>query len=829
MSNYVGIDLGTTNSAICSYDGESTRLYKSPEQNDVTPSAIFFDRRGNKYVGLRAYNNAPRNPDCAAVLFKRLMGTKTPVPIAAIDQVMTPEECSAEILRTLFGYLPDEIRNNEQTGTVITVPAAFNQMQKDATLAAAEMAGIGRTALMQEPVAAIMAVMRERKTDGTFIVYDFGGGTLDIAIAESLAGRVTLLSHGGIAMCGGRDFDRAVLDNVVKPWLTEQFDLPEAFAADPKYRTVVTMATWAAERAKIELSSREETVISLSESELAVRDASGTEMYLDVPLSRSILNELIDERINESIAATRSTIEKAGLTPHDIERIVFVGGPTHYKPLRDKVSFELGIAVSTDVNPMTAVALGAAVFAESIDWSSERRGRKSSKGTISTGTNMEVTFAFAARTPGATARLVVKVAGSPAKGSEFQVDSMDTGWSSGRMPLRDGASLDLPLGQSGDNAFKIHVFDSIGGPVSLPDNRIVISRTAATIDAIPASSSVSIEVLDQLGGRSAPFFLVREGDALPRTGVAKFKAAVPLKAGSRDSINLNIWEGDIDQPISDNRPVGAMQIRGTDFDSGIIQPGAELICEYQIMDSGNIVLEVSVPSIGGTFHSGRNFYTRQLGEIDFTRATRQVIDEAKRLRERVGAVSSKVDDERLDALLDRLDELELLDESTSDPEKAKEAMDQVLEAKKVLAQVRKDHLKDIQQMDLESCRSLFDEAIRKIGRPAEITAFDNLTRTAERAIGTMGFDALLDEMKGRNFQILWRQDWFVADRFKQMADEPWRFPEADKHRELVRVGRVALQADDFDKLRAVVQLMYASSIGLGKADDMLKSANIVRG
>src|SRR4051812_33688347 len=135
MAYYVGIDLGTTNSAICSYDGENIRLYKSPNQEDVTPSAIFIDRRGNKYVGRRAYDNAPRNPDSAATLFKRIMGTSTPVKLPAVNLTMTPEECSAEILRLLFGYLPEEMRNSRDIGTVITVPAAFNATQKQATMA----------------------------------------------------------------------------------------------------------------------------------------------------------------------------------------------------------------------------------------------------------------------------------------------------------------------------------------------------------------------------------------------------------------------------------------------------------------------------------------------------------------------------------------------------------------------------------------------------------------------------------------------------------------------------------------------------------------------
>ena len=147
MKNFVGIDLGTTNSAICSYDGSDTRIWKSPEQNDVTPSAIYIGRIGrreNKYFGQRAYDAAPRSPGNAATLFKRFMGTSTPVEFSAAGVTLTPEECSAEILKVLFGYLPEEIRNDPDTGTVITVPAAFNEMQKDATMQAATMAGIGK-------------------------------------------------------------------------------------------------------------------------------------------------------------------------------------------------------------------------------------------------------------------------------------------------------------------------------------------------------------------------------------------------------------------------------------------------------------------------------------------------------------------------------------------------------------------------------------------------------------------------------------------------------------------------------------------------------------
>ena len=373
MKNYVGIDLGRTNSVICTYDGSQTQIWKSPAMKDVTPSAIYIDRQGNEYVGQTAYDAAPRSPDNCAILFKRFMGTNIRLQLPAVNLTLTPEECSAKVLATLFGYLPEEIRNSPDTGTIVTVPTAFNQMQKSATMEAAKMAGIGKVTLIQEPVAAVMSIMhRIGKTNGIFLIYEFSRGTFDVALADSIRGRVNLLAQGGIQMCGGRDFDRSLVNNLVLPWLHENFELPDDFCTNPTFKPLLRLATWATERAKIELSARDETMINLSE--IGMLDLEGNEVYLDIPLQRSIFDNLIENQVNDTITAARETLLEAGLTPNDLESIVWVGGPTHYKPLRDKVAFELGITGDTlAVNPMTAVAEGASIFAKSIDWHSEGR------------------------------------------------------------------------------------------------------------------------------------------------------------------------------------------------------------------------------------------------------------------------------------------------------------------------------------------------------------------------------------------------------------------------------------------------------------------------
>jgi molecular chaperone DnaK len=216
------------------------------------------------------------------------------------------------------------------------------------------------------------------------------------------------------------------------------------------------------------------------------------------------------------------------------------------------------------------------------------------------------------------------------------------------MALKDGVAVELILAKPGVNTFKVFVFDTKGGPVALQNDKIIISRTAASIDAIPASHSIGVEARNKLGGRLVLDYLVREGDQLPKKDKKTFKTEESLKAGSPGSIKFKLWEGEISDPINDNRFIGMFEIKGSDFDDGVIAAGAEMICEYEVQDSGNIMMEVSVPSIGGSFHSGRNFYSRQDGQIDYTKASKLVEEQSEHTLQRLEEMASKIDDPRLD-------------------------------------------------------------------------------------------------------------------------------------------------------------------------------------
>ena len=387
------------------------------------------------------------------------------------------------------------------------------------------------------------------------------------------------------------------------------------------------------------------------------------------------------------------------------------------------------------------------------------------------------------------------------------------------------------MAKPGENLFKVFVFDAVGGPLTLAQDKIVIARTAAQIDAIPASQSIGVEAREKIGGRVMLDYLIREGDQLPKKGRKTFKAEESLRAGAAGSIKFKLWEGGIEDPVADNRFIGMFEIKGSDFSDGVIAKGAELVCEYEVLDSGNIVLEVTVASIGGSFPSGRNFYSRQEGQIDYTKASKRIDEESERVGNRLDEIASKVDDPRLDQARERLDRAASAKGSEGDPETAKQAMDDIQEAKKLLAQTRKEHQKVIRQLELSKTVEFYNVRVREHARPAESGAFDNLAKTAQRAIDNNSgdFESHLDELRGKNFMILWRQDWFIIDRFKWLAEDAFLFPDANEHAELCKIGRQALQSNDIDKLRQVVGHLDSTRIGTAGEDDMVAGSNILVG
>jgi molecular chaperone DnaK len=826
MTVFAGIDLGTTNSAISTFDGENVRTYKSPEQNDVTPSVLFWAKRGGLIVGQRAYENAARTPASAASLFKRIMGTNTPVRVETSEgtKELTPEECSAEVLRALFAYLPEEVRATGDVATIITIPAAFNSMQRDATMAAARAAGIGRVRLLQEPVAAVMSVMRNGNQNGTFIVFDLGGGTLDITIAESHNGRVSVQRNGGAQMLGGRDFDRLLVDNVVKPWLVETFDIPEDFASDPKYMPLLRVASWAAEKAKIELSSREEASISLDETQTNLRDESGQEIYVHIPVTRVQLDALIAGRLTEAIEETRKTLEEAHLTFDQIERIVFVGGPTNYAPLREKVSSELGIRGSTEVNPMTAVSEGAAIYAESADWNDSDSATSQEPVPAAAG---GVSVRFEERTPTDSALVITLFDDTSAK--HFVVfDNLDDGWTSGRIESQGTLEFTLDLKIKGANHFRVKVYVD-GNQSPIHESDFEIRRSSSVVESIPASHRVGVQVMDS-DKRSRLANLVEAGEALPKNGSQTFYSRRTITAGEPVSLTLALWEGEIDDPVTDNRPIGVLRISGTDFAEGTINEGDALICEYEIKDSGEISLNVVVPSIQGVFNSfGRNLYSRTENQINFEDAHLIVAERLESIASRIQALNDVIQNPELAQALDRL-QMAKDGIIPGDAESIQQAEETDLQAKRTLGAVSKKNKTVMNRLK-------HAEASQEYAAEHEAHATNTQKELVNDLFGVLrhdldtdsdDFDDHLGHLKEIFKEIWFSQPKNLKGNFEWLASRPHLFNDRDDFEKLVADVRAAIKKNDDSALRRSLYALHQARIDYDSADErtFIDQANI---
>ena len=317
---------------------------------------------------------------------------------------------------------------------------------------------------------------------------------------------------------------------------------------------------------------------------------------------------------------------------------------------------------------------------------------------------------------------------------------------------------------------------------------------------------------------------------MPKKGTIMFKAGQTLKAGSNESINIKLWEGNISSPIDDNRFIDVLKIAGTDFDSGVIPTGAEIECEYEMSDSGTISIEASIPCIGASF-SNRNFYSRQEGQIDLTDID-TLAEQGRSVLDRVETMSKKIADPNLEQARAKAERAANLDSQPDcEPEDVQKANNDLLDAKKIINKARMNNLKMMRQLDLDDYVDFFNEAIRQYATPAEIQTFESLVRTAQKSIdrNDTDFDNILDTLKSNGTFVLIRQDWFIVDWYKRITVSSANYVDKTRFAELKRLGDRALAEDDMGQLRTVLSELLKIRIYADSGEGMYDTANIIKG
>jgi molecular chaperone DnaK len=369
MSKIIGIDLGTTNSAVAVMEGTDTKVIPNAEGNRTTPSVVAFTEKGERLVGQVAKRQAVTNPKNTVYSIKRFMGRRidevseemTMIPyqveasdntvrVIAGDKKYSPEEISAMILQKLRQAAEDFLGEKVERA-VITVPAYFNDAQRQATKDAGKIAGLTVERLVNEPTAAALAYGLDKKADELIAVFDFGGGTFDISILEVGDGVVEVKATNGDTHLGGDNIDQRLID-----WLLEEFKKDQGIdlSQDPM---AVQRLREGAEKAKIELSSAQETEINLP---FITADASGPK-HLNVKLTRSRLEQMVESIIERAINPCKRALKDAGISASDIDEVVLVGGQTRMPAIQEMVKELFGKEPHRGVNPDEVVAIGAAV------------------------------------------------------------------------------------------------------------------------------------------------------------------------------------------------------------------------------------------------------------------------------------------------------------------------------------------------------------------------------------------------------------------------------------------------------------------------------------
>lgn len=552
-----GIDLGTTNSCIAyPVDGNKSCIIDNiADLMQVTPSAVacVTTKKGPRYlIGRRALNT-----DNVLTCFKRKMGTDEKLTFSKTGISMTPEELSAEVLKRLKSDAESRL-GKTVNDVVITVPAAFSSLQNEATKNAAKMADFREVVLLQEPIAAAIAYgVQPDMKDQYWMVFDYGGGTLDVSILSSHDGRLTVINSEGDNYCGGSDIDRLIYENYLVKAISEEYDIEGNEDVASKLKGLC-------EQCKIKLSSAEEAVIEV----IDVEDNNGEIIECECVVTRKQLEDLIINTVEHCMTIAKKALDGAIANEPNckIDKILLVGGSTYIPLVKKKLTETFGIEFNSDINPMTVVAEGAAIFAGTCTTEVAEDSTENSENAIS------VNLQYEPVTAGDTCNVIGTATAT--EGFEFgqvKVEARnDEGilWTSGWVDFLDEEmgifDIDVHLLiKNGSNKFVVVISDKSGKEYSVQGGSFEIkhSENSLKMAAPPATMSVCVMIND--GDNNVLVPVITKNSPLPAEVTKTFRTTKELNPDIEDTIDIHIWEGEEFENPQANNWVQCVHIQST--------------------------------------------------------------------------------------------------------------------------------------------------------------------------------------------------------------------------------------------------------------------------
>ncbi len=552
-----GIDLGTTNSEIAVLDGTKATIIKNNDNMDNTPSAVLIDKNNALRVGRVAKQRIELEPEDAFAEFKLQMGTQAEYRFARSGRVMHPEDLSAEVLKSLRADVQQRMGEDVQAA-VITVPAAFELAQCDATRRAAQLAGLKVSPLIMEPTAAAMAHAFQSRADRVFwLVYDFGGGTFDAAVIQLREGTFRIVNHAGDNHLGGKLIDWEIVEQLLAPSAAREHRLTDFKRSNPKWRRAFAKLKWEAEEAKMHLSQEDSYTIVV---DYLCNDDKGEAIPFEYELKRVDVARLAAPFIQRTINISRQALEQSRLGFGDIEKLILVGGPTMAPYVRQHLEDPnegLGIRLDFSVDPLTVVAQGAAIFAGT----QRLEGDGGGSGPAAPGEyKVELEYEPVGADPEPmVGGKVIPHEDEDLSGFTIEFINPDArpAWRSGKVGISPNGAFMVGLWatRGRPNIFKIELCDRAGKvyPTS-PEGLKYTMGVAPT--APPLIHSVGVA----LANNEVSLFM-EKGVTLPRRQRKDLKSAIAIHRGvSGETIHVPVVEGD-NSRADRNRLIGYLEIK----------------------------------------------------------------------------------------------------------------------------------------------------------------------------------------------------------------------------------------------------------------------------
>ena len=590
-----GIDLGTTNSCLAIPDNDHgfEIIDNQADRMSVTPSAVLINGKGRMLIGQRAYNS--QKVEDLAIQFKRQMGLSKMIPFASAGIEKAPEELSAEILKQLRSDAETRL-NRPIQNVVITVPAAFKTLQSEATNKAGKLAGFENIILLQEPIAAAVAYgAKPDSKDKHWMVFDYGGGTLDVAIISTLDNRLTVENSEGDNYFGGSDIDRILFHEVVlKKLKAAGYHVDELFdSSTSSGKSLARKIQLDCERCKIELSNKDSTILEIFD----IDDDEGEPIEYECEITRKELESLISDTIERSIIIAKKALAGANLRAEQLDKILLVGGSTFIPLVRKRLAEEFGVALDSSLNPMTVVAAGAAIYASTsvIDVEEEVE--------VTSANHAVINLTFDPISSDETVNVIGKIANiADVDIAKVKIDcaiSKDFSgvcWTSGWIDLLDHVSgifdVDVVLQKGILNHFRVSSADARGNEIVIenPFFDIKHNETVLKMSAPPATMSIGVQIRDPKTGYDVLYHVIKKNSPLPAQNDRTFRLSRDIDPMRDDCITIKIWEGENTQNPEANFPAGAITVQSSAMDR-LIPKGTEV--ELTIIADENRNIRVS--------------------------------------------------------------------------------------------------------------------------------------------------------------------------------------------------------------------------------------------